>query len=126
MNNLESDLESFEAIGAQGVHIGDAVAFVEFGEVVILVFEVDIAHLGDLEGVFAGIGPFFEEFPHLVGAFEIELLDIVFEAIGIADGFARLDGEDKSVRRLRGPCSGRRWWRLARVEAHGRSGRAWD
>ena len=93
-NNLESGLESFEAIGAQGVHIGDAVAFVEFGEVVILVFEVDIAHLGDLEGVFAGIGPFFEEFPHLVGAFEIELLDIVFEAIGIADGFARLDGEE--------------------------------
>jgi hypothetical protein len=59
--------------------------------------EVDLAALGDEQGVVAGLGELAEEVAHLLRRLEVELLRLELEPVRVHEGRARLDAQQRRV-----------------------------
>ena len=75
-----------------------AVGHVEVGQEVLAEAELDVAALGHLEGVVAGLGVVGEQVPHLGRGLEVELVALELEPLGVGQHGPGLDAEQDLVR----------------------------
>nr|WP_233542636.1 hypothetical protein [Kocuria tytonis] len=59
--------------------------------------EVHLAALGDLQGVVAGLREVPEDLPHLLRGLEVELVGVELEALGVLQGGAGLNAQQRGV-----------------------------
>ena len=59
--------------------------------------KVKVAHLGDLDGVLAGVRRDGEQVVHLLGALEVELVGLEFQLVRVLHGLAGLDADENAL-----------------------------
>jgi hypothetical protein len=84
-------------LGPQPRLQGVAVGHVEVGQEVLAEAQLDVAALGHLQGVVAGLGVVGEQGPHLGRALEVELLALELEPLGVGQHGPGLDAEQHLV-----------------------------